>query len=242
MRLKIKIPMVILLFGYVLLSFQLPQSKNRFFSYTINPDNQDLRFFWKNDSGQILNTFNNLIDYTYSKGFDLVFAMNGGMYKTDYFPLGLYIENKKEYTPINMADAYGNFYLKPNGIFYLDTANKAKICESSKFVNNGDIKYATQSGPMLIVEGKIHPAFIQGSQNLHIRNGVGILPDGNVVFAISTEKVNFYDFAMFFKDQGCKNALYLDGFVSRMYLPEENQIKTDGKFGVFIGVLEKTSN
>jgi uncharacterized protein YigE (DUF2233 family) len=31
--------------------------------------------------------------------------------------------------------------------------------------------------------------------------------------------------------------LYLDGFVSRMYLPAENWLQTDGDFGVMIGAV-----
>ena len=98
------------------------------------------------------------------------------------------------------------------------------------------MKWATQSGPMLVIDGAIHSAFKKGSINVNIRNGVGILPDNKIVFAISKEEINFYDFAEYFKNLGCKNALYLDGFVSRMYLPEKNLSATDGAFGVIIGV------
>ena len=76
----------------------------------------------------------------------------------------------------------------------------------------------------------IHPAFKAGSANLNIRNGVGILPDNSVVFAMSKKEISFYDFAVYFKNLGCKNALYLDGFVSRTYLPAENWTQTDGNF------------
>jgi uncharacterized protein YigE (DUF2233 family) len=94
---------------------------------------------------------------------------------------------------------------------------------------------------MLVINGKIHPAFKKGSTKLNIRNGVGILPNNNVVFAISKTEINFYDFAEYFQQLGCKNALYLDGFVSRMYLPEKNWTQTDGNFGVLIGVTKKKS-
>lgn len=102
-----------------------------------------------------------------------------------------------------------------------------------------NIDFATQSGPMLVIDGKIHPAFKEGSTNLNVRNGVGILPDGTIIFALSKTEINFYDFAKYFQDLGCKNALYLDGFVSRMYLPEKKWIQTDGSFGVMIGVTKK---
>lgn len=114
--------------------------------------------------------------------------------------------------------------------------NEATICKTEDFFDNGKIKYATQSGPMLVIDGKIHTAFTPGSTNLNIRNGVGILPNNEVVFAISKAGISFFDFATYFKNLGCKNALYLDGFVSRTYLPEKNWVQVDGDFAVMIGV------
>ena len=163
--------------------------------------------------------------------------MNGGMYKKDNSPEGLYIENGKVLMPLNTTNGNGNFYLKPNGVFYISSKNIPAIITTEKF-KNSNIKYATQSGPMLVIDGQIHAAFKQGSTNLNIRNGVGILEDGKVVFAMSKEEINFYDFANYFKKLGCKNALYLDGLVSRAYLPSENWVQTDGDFGVIIGVTK----
>jgi uncharacterized protein YigE (DUF2233 family) len=162
--------------------------------------------------------------------------MNGGMFTPDYSPVGLYIENYKEIKSLNKASGGGNFGLKPNGVFYITATNQAVICKTEDFKNDGKIKYATQSGPMLVVDGKIHPAFTRNSSNGNIRNGVGILPDGSVLFAITKDYLNFYDFAMFFKQKGCKNALFLDGTISQMYCPEKNLLNTAGSFGVMIGV------
>jgi uncharacterized protein YigE (DUF2233 family) len=162
--------------------------------------------------------------------------MNAGMYKQDNSPLGLFIENQKTLSPLNTATGNGNFYWKPNGVFYITTNNTAVICKTTKFTNNGQIKYATQSGPMLVIDGQIHNAFKESSTSLNIRNGVGILPGNKVIFVMSKKEVSFYEFANYFKSIGCRNALYLDGFVSRTYLPEENWIQTDGDFGVIIGV------
>jgi uncharacterized protein YigE (DUF2233 family) len=89
---------------------------------------------------------------------------------------------------------------------------------------------------MLVIDGKIHSSFKQGSPNVNIRNGVGMLPDGRILFAMSRNKINFYDFATFFKDKGCRNALFLDGFVCRTYLPRQKWEQTDGDFGVIIGI------
>lgn len=163
--------------------------------------------------------------------------MNGGMYKKDNSPQGLYIENQKVVSPLDTSSGTGNFYLKPNGVFYIKTDNTTGICTTENFTTN-HIKYATQSGPMLLINGEIHPAFKQGSSNLNIRNGVGILQNGTVIFAMSKEQINFYDFADYFKRRGCKNALYLDGLVSRTYLPSDKWLQTDGDFGVIIGVAK----
>ena len=77
-------------------------------------------------------------------------------------------------------------------------------------------------GLLLIIIGTSRTNYVVTSNNLNIRNGVGVRPNGNLLFAISTKEANFYTFAKFFQDHGCKNALYLDGFVSRRYLPHQN--------------------
>jgi uncharacterized protein YigE (DUF2233 family) len=140
---------------------------------------------------------------------------------------------------VDTSSGRGNFYLKPNGIFYLTSDGAAEVCKTEDFQFKKSISYATQSGSMLVVDGKIHPAFKHGSNNLNIRNGVGILPDHKILFAMPKREINFYDFANFFKEMGCRNALYLDGAVSRTYLPEKKWIQTDGEFGVIIGVIKK---
>jgi len=212
---------------------------DRFVSYIIDPTHKQIKFYWKNDKQQHFKSIQNLKEWLQNRNQQLEFAMNGGMYKKDNSPQGLYIEDKKVFSPLDAANGNGNFYLKPNGIFYLTAKNKAVICATQQFKYSPEIQYATQSGPMLVIDGKIHSDFKEGSSNLQIRNGVGVLPDGKVVFAMSRKEINFYDFAFYFKNLGCKNALYLDGFVSRTFLPRENWIQTDGNFGVIIGVAGK---
>lgn len=210
--------------------------KSRFLSYEVNPLLQELHFYWKNKDTINYKSFQKLKSGLEKENKELIFAMNGGMYNKDLSPQGLYIENGETKARIDTSqNGYGNFYLQPNGIFYVTKKNKPVICTTKMFRPNEHIKYATQSGPMLLVDGEIHPKFREGSSNVHIRNGVGILPNGNLLFAISIEKTNFYDFASYFKQNGCKNALYLDGFVSRVYLPSKNQNQLDGNFGVIIG-------
>ncbi len=221
--------------------YQLGKPSNedeRFVSYIVNPKKQNLEFFWKNEKGEHFKNAENLISWLKSKNKKLLFSTNGGMYKKDNSPQGLYVENTITKSEIDALNGNGNFYLKPNGVFYLTTEKNPIICKTEDFVNNGMIKYATQSGPMLVIDGEIHTAFKKNSTNLNIRNGVGILPNNQIIFAISKKEINFYDFAEYFKKLGCKNALYLDGFVSRTYLPEKNWKQIDGNFGVIIGVTE----
>lgn len=207
--------------------------------YSMDTRSKDIKFYWQDDNSKTFKSILNLKNWLDSRHKILLFAMNGGMYKKDNVPQGLFIQDQVTLTPLDTSSGNGNFYLKPNGVFYITTDKQAVICKTNDFNDNGKIKYATQSGPMLVVGGEINPAFKEGSINLNIRNGVGILPDNKVIFAMSKEQINFYDFAKYFKDLGCKNALYLDGFVSRTYLPEKKWIQTDGNFGVIIGVTDQ---
>jgi uncharacterized protein YigE (DUF2233 family) len=238
--LKHKILFLILVFslvsGLVAFNFINQAENEQILSYIVDPRNQNLQLYWKDDTGQILKSIENLKEHIESKHQTLIFAMNAGMYNKDNSPKGLFIQDYKKITPLDTLSGTGNFYLKPNGVFYITADNKPTICTTQDFKFSRKIKLATQSGPMLVIDGAIHPQFTNGSSNINIRNGVGILPNGNVVFAMSKQKINFYDFAMFFKNLGCKNALYLDGLVSRTYLPEKSWIQLDGDFGVMIGV------
>lgn len=222
-----------LLFLYRFTAFA--QQADRFVTFTANPAKDEIRFYLKDDKGNYFRSIGNLRSHLEAKKKTLRFAMNGGMYQIDNRPLGLYIQNAKTIEKLNTRSGNGNFYLQPNGVFYLTSANKAGISPTKEF-KNPNVTYATQSGPMLVVNGEINAQFKKGSENLNIRNGVGILPDGRILFALSKEPVNFYDFAAFFKSRGCRQALYLDGFVSRAYLPEKRWTQLDGDFGVIIGV------
>ena len=215
------------------------ENDNSILSHIVDLKEQDLKLYWKNEKGDKFKNFQNLKHWLNTNSENLVFAMNGGMYKKDLSPQGLFIENGINKSNIDtLRNGYGNFYMQPNGIFYITYDNKGLVCKTAKFIAE-NVKYATQSGPLLLIEGKINSKFKNGSKNLNIRNGVGVLPDGNLIFAMSKEKINFYDFASYFKTLGCKNALYLDGFVSKTYLPEKEFNSMEGNFGVIIGETER---
>jgi uncharacterized protein YigE (DUF2233 family) len=209
-----------------------------FVSYKVDLQKQDLNLYWKDDKGQIFKSLAALKIWLEQNHKTLEFAMNAGMYKQDNSPQGLFIDKGNQIKELDTTSGNGNFYLKPNGVFYITKNKKAGIVQTHEFGNIHNLQYATQSGPMLIINDNIHPAFMEGSKNLNIRNGVGILPDNKIIFAMSKKEINFYDFANYFKKLGCKNALYLDGLVSRTYLPEKNWKQLDGNFGVIIGVIK----
>lgn len=208
---------------------------SRFISHIVNPADMTLSFHWKDENNQPYRSFSNLKAALIKENKQLVFAMNGGIFQEDLKPLGLYIEKGKQKYRLNTRrNAYGNFYIQPNGVFYLANDGQAAIVDSTEFKSHASVQYATQSGPMLVIDGEVNLNLTQGSNSVRRRNGVGILADGRLVFAISKAFVNFYDFADYFKQSGCINALYLDGSVSQIYLPEQGYQHSDGVFGVII--------
>jgi len=228
---------LIVLIGVLGFSQIKNENDSNILSHIVDLKTQHLKFYWKNDKGENFKSFKSLNSWLNSKSENLVFAMNGGMYKKDLSPQGLFIENGIVKSVIDtLQNGYGNFYMQPNGIFYITNNNHGIVCKTEDFKNE-NIKYATQSGPLLLIDGKIHHRFKIGSKNLNIRNGVGILPNGDLLFAMSKQEINFYDFASYFKSLGCKNALYLDGFISKTYFPEMGYDSMDGTFGVIIGEI-----
>lgn len=152
------------------------------------------------------------------------FAMNAGMYHADFTPVGLYIENSKYLYLLNQQkNKFGNFFMQPNGVVAW-SANKALIQTTTQFAHSSfKAIYATQSGPMLVIDGSINPSFVKNSDSLKIRNGVGI-KDNQLYFVISRERINFYDFADIFKTKlKINHALYLDGSISSAYIPQANR-------------------
>jgi uncharacterized protein YigE (DUF2233 family) len=234
MRITIALALVVLQLFPQQAPAQIPDQEMIAFTPT---GKDEVKMFWRDEQNAILGSLARLKAFVERHGQKLVFAMNGGMYMEDRAPLGLYIEDGKMRRKLNTAKGYGNFYLMPNGVFSITNTGKSRISITADFHPGYEIQYATQSGPMLVINGKIHSAFKKGSTNLNVRNGVGILPDGRALFAMSKKEVSLYDFAEYFKNKGCKNALFLDGFVSRTWYPALNWRQLDGFFGVMIGVV-----
>ena len=188
-----------------------------------------LQLFSRNAEGEPYGSFGALSAALRAEGQDLTFAMNAGMYGDDLLPIGLYIENGRTLKKLNRRNGPGNFHLKPNGVFYID-GQKGGVMETEAFVAAGiRPQYASQSGPMLVIEGAIHPKFSQDGTSLQRRNGVGAPDDHTLVFAISDGRVNFHSFARLFRDGlNCPNALFLDGSISSLYAADIG--RSDGFF------------
>lgn len=207
---------------------------------SFDPAASDIRIFHRGRDGLPYGGFENLSRDLRQEGEYLEFAMNGGMYESDLSSVGLLITDGVERKPIDRGKSWGNFYLKPNGVFFLQ-GGRAGVMETEAYVAAGmKPDFATQSGPMLVIGGELHPAFLPQSDSLQTRNGVGVARDGKAVFAISLEPVRFHDFATLFRDQlDCANALFLDGSISSLFAPSMKRYDNIHPMGPIIAVTKK---
>ncbi|ABI76150.1 putative lipoprotein [Hyphomonas neptunium ATCC 15444] len=202
-----------------------------------------IRLFLRDETGVPFGQFDRLANHVASKGGNLVFAMNAGMYHDDRRPVGLYIEEGEAEMNLVRSPGPGNFGMLPNGVFWID-AGKAGVSETLAFderFKETPPRFATQSGPMLVIDGALHPALNPDGTSLRRRNGVGVSEDGRqVYFVISDVPVNFHSFARLFRDElGTPNALYLDGAVSKAYVPALERSETGLDMGPIVGVIRE---
>jgi uncharacterized protein YigE (DUF2233 family) len=203
-----------------------------------SPPADDIRLFLRDEAGAPYFEFDALNAALAAQGKRLLFAMNAGMYAKDRSPVGLYVEAGEELKRLNTNDGPGNFHLKPNGVFWSD-ASGVHVAESAAYKPSGDVTFATQSGPMLVIDGAIHPKFKPDSESKKRRNGVGVSEDGAAVFFVLADTpVTFHAFAAFFKDElKTPNALFLDGTISRLYAPELSRSDEGFPMGPIVGVV-----
>ncbi|MGN2251055.1 phosphodiester glycosidase family protein [Frateuria sp. GZRe14] len=194
---------------------------------SIDLKREPLTLHWRApESGEPFGSIDGLRQWGEQHGRQLLFAANAGIYDAAFKPLGLYVEDGKALVPLNMAHgnpASGNFSLLPNGVFAIYPDGKAAVETSAAFKADGrKAQWATQSGPMLVIDGQINPAFVHDSDSLKWRSGVCARTPRNVVFAVSEAPVNFHTFARLFRDElGCRDALFLDGTISQFYVGDE---------------------
>jgi uncharacterized protein YigE (DUF2233 family) len=168
------------------------------------------------------------------------FAMNAGMYEADQSALGLLVIDGRTVRPLNRRSASGNFYLKPNGVFWVDARGRPHIDETEAFAAEAPrARWATQSGPLLVNRGALNPQIAPNGSSLLIRNGVGV-EGRHAVFVISDDAVSFGRFARFLRDGlGCHDALFLDGTVSSLWAPSMGREDTRAGLGTFVVVLRR---
>ncbi len=205
---------------------------------TVDVATEDLRLFLRDDDDRILGTFRNINSALDDA--NLSFGMNAGMYHDDRAPVGHFVQDGVEEMRVIPNAGPGNFGLLPNGVFCINETD-ARAYETLDFIATApDCRDATQSGPMLVIDGALHPRFLKDGTSKFVRNGVGTSADGSTAhFVIANTSVNFYDFGVFFRDElRTPNALYFDGKVSRLHAPMIGRSDPGFRLGPIVGVVE----
>jgi len=228
--------------------------KNKTYRFFIVDTSNRVEFFYNNKRNG--NSIEDIIKLSKSKP---QMITNAGMFEHDFESVGLFIENgiiKHKIDTFRMRK--GNFYMQPNGIFFIDNSGNFRLYETQDFLSSNyaindkkgkslNVTFATQSGPLLLRNSQFNNNLRFRSNNENIRNGVGIMNANKCVFIKTDEPVNFYDFAFVFKYFfRCESALYLDGAISKMYFVNINgssdkNYNNDfgGSFGPMIAVYKK---
>lgn len=211
---------------------------NRYTVCTVDVRAENLRLFLRDADGYILGNFRNIDDTLGDTR--LGFAMNAGMDHDDRAPVGHFVQDGMQVMRVIPNAGPGNFGLLPNGVLCINNAD-AQVYETLLFVDEAPVcRDAKQSGPMLVIDGALHPKFLPDGTSKHVRNGVGTSADGaTAMFVISNDVVNFHDFGVFFCDVlEAPNALYFDGKVSRLHAPSLGRSDPGFRLGPIVGVVE----
>jgi len=208
-------------------------------SYTVVRVEADkLRLYWQDEAGQPFRRLDRLAAWLKGQGRALAFGMNAGMYHADASPVGLLVIDGRELAPLNLSNGQGNFFLKPNGVFLVDSQGPRVIDAVDYAGLRGGVRLATQSGPLLLKNGEIHPSLSPNSASRYIRNGVCAL-GSQAVFVISERPVTLHEFASHFRDAlHCREALYLDGAVSSLHSPTLGRNDRWSELGPLLAVVE----
>jgi uncharacterized protein YigE (DUF2233 family) len=223
---------------------QIEHAEARFRVVRANPE--QVQTVWISPNGTPYRTFDQVQAAFSKQGKTVTFLVNAGIFEPGGIPSGLHVENRKTLHLLNLADAPGNFFLKPNGVIWIESAGtkcEAFISPSEEFQkqhNSHRLLYAVQSGPLLLDKGHRHPAFNRNSPSKLHRNGVGVDAAGRIVFSITDrgQSVNLWDFAGLFLKLGCRDALFLDGDISQSVANPDKPVQSN-RFGAMFVIAEK---
>ncbi|HEY5838666.1 MAG TPA: phosphodiester glycosidase family protein [Pyrinomonadaceae bacterium] len=212
--------------------------KPRFTTIRVDARTERIELFLRDEAGQPFKHFDQLKSWLAGKNKQLRFAMNAGMYHEDLSPVGLFVQDGKQVSRLNLSDGTGNFYLKPNGVFLVSESGP-RIVESTEYPALAQgVRLATQSGPQLVRNGVLHPSINAASTSRLVRNGVGV-SGHTILFVISEQPVNFYELATYFRDElHCADALYLDGVVSSLYSTDLQRNDHRADLGPIVAVVK----
>jgi uncharacterized protein YigE (DUF2233 family) len=214
---------------------------SRFIVCSFDPRRQDMRLYSRASEGGYLRGFEALQQELGADARRVRFAMNAGMYNDAGAPIGLYVQDGDEQKSISLTDGPGNFHLKPNGVFWQGEDGALHIDVSEAYAHEARApRWATQSGPMLLIDGVLHPRIAEDGTSRFIRNGVGLADQNTAYFMISSGFVSFGRFARFFRDElNCRDALFLDGTVSSLWAPSVGRYDDNHELGPMVVVLNR---
>ena len=211
-----------------------------FQTFTVSP--RQVELFWLDAAGRPYRQFSALQAALDKQSRSVRFMMNAGIFEEGGIPTGLVVIDGKCLRPLNTADGNGNFFLKPNGVFYVESDAAHVVSTPEYAARKPSPRIATQSGPLLLQNGRIHPASQPSSRHRLHRNGVGVRKDGSVLFAITefgqSRLPNLYEFADLFRSRDCADALFLDGDLSQMVVNPKTPLSSGNHFGAIFAVSE----
>ncbi|WP_241772984.1 phosphodiester glycosidase family protein [Erythrobacter sp. SG61-1L] len=172
----------------------------------------------------------------------VMFAFNAGMFDDDGQPIGYYVENGEKVHSLSRKAGPGNFHMLPNGVFF-GRGGKWEVRSTEDFFSSVTNRpdFGTQSGPMLVVDGELHPGIQDDGASLRIRNAVGVEDTGRAIFVISDQPISFGKLARYYRDVlKVRNALFLDGTVSQLWNPQSKRLDNTFPIGPLIMVERRT--
>ncbi|MCX6379971.1 MAG: phosphodiester glycosidase family protein [Armatimonadetes bacterium] len=170
-----------------------------------------VKIYYKDAKGVSYGSLANLFEQMKAKDIKPKALINGGMVDIDGKPVGLLIVDGNTIRGLNMHNGKENFSMGKHGVFAITKSGKALVFNpaerrSGAFLRS--LKYATQSGPLLVSHGKI----VAGKDwnRLNSRSAVGVTKAGGVVF-VQSASIGLRAFAEACRKRGMWDALFLDG-------------------------------